>query len=138
MDTSRTYGVLDIAIGDRTMAVREMKPGIYYTGTQDWDIALFDALIPTPDGTSYNSYVVMGSEKTALIDTIEPRMASRLFDNLDSLGLDHIDYLIANHAEQDHSGTLPKLLERFPAAKVVTNAKCKDFLREHLLLPEEA
>ena len=114
-----------------------MKPGIYYTGVNDWDREIFDDLIPTPDGTSYNSYVVIGSEKTALIDTVEPEKEHKLFENLDELGLEKIDYLVSHHAEQDHSGTLPRLLERYPMAMVVTNVKCKGFLMEHLLIPED-
>jgi len=54
------------------MKPREIKPGIYRVGAVDWDRRLFDALIPLPDGTSYNSYLIKGSEKTALIDTVDP------------------------------------------------------------------
>jgi len=126
-----------LILGGNIMPVLEMKPGIYYTGAQHWDRRLFDDLIPLPDGTSYNSYVIIGSEKTALIDTIEPELEHKLLGNLDELGIEKIDYLISHHAEQDHSGTLPKLVERYPMAKVVTNAKCRDLLMEHLLIPEQ-
>lgn len=119
------------------MAVLEMKPGIYYVGVQDWDRVIFDALIPTPDGTSYNAYVVKGSEKTLLIDSVEPLVREKYFQNLDELDLVKVDYIISNHAEQDHSGSIPFLLERYTDAMVVTNAKCKNFLMEHLLIPEE-
>ena len=51
------------------MKPRKIKPGIYWVGATDWDRRLFDSLIPLPDGTSYNSYLIKGSEKTALIDT---------------------------------------------------------------------
>ena len=59
------------------MKPREMKPNIYFVGAVDWDRRLFDSLIPLPDGTSYNSYLIKGSEKTALIDTVDPTMRGR-------------------------------------------------------------
>ena len=123
------------------MAIREMKPGIYYVGVQDWDREIFDALIPTPDGTSYNAYVVVGSEKTTLVESADPEKWEAYIGNieelLNKLNIDRVDYIISHHAEQDHSGSLPLLLERFPEAMVVTNPKCKIFLMEHLLIPDD-
>ncbi|MDD3857652.1 MAG: FprA family A-type flavoprotein [Methanoculleus sp.] len=110
------------------MTPREIVPGVFSVGAIDWDLRLFDELIPTPDGTSYNSYLIRGSEKTALIDTVNPPKFGDLTTNLDRLGVEKIDYIIANHAEQDHSGSIPAMLERFQGAKVVTNAKCRDYL----------
>ena len=61
----------------------EIKPGIYNIGAVDWDRRLFDSLIPLPDGTSYNCYLVQGSEKNALLDTVDPSMDYVLTSNLD-------------------------------------------------------
>jgi flavorubredoxin len=119
------------------MAVREIRPSIYSVGVIDWDRRLFDELIPLPDGTSYNAYLIKGSEKTALIDTVDPSKEHELVDNLKKLSINNIDYIIANHAEQDHSGALPKILELYPNAKVVTNPKCKDMLMNLLLISED-
>ena len=119
------------------MAVREIRPSIYLVGAIDWDRRLFDELIPLPDGTSYNAYLIKGSEKTALIDTVDPSKEHELVDNLKKLSINNIDYIIANHAEQDHSGSIPKILELFPNAKVVTNPKCKDMLINLLLISED-
>jgi flavorubredoxin len=113
---------------------RELKPNIYAVGAIDWDRRLFDELIPLPDGTSYNAYLVRGSEKTALIDTVDPIMTDVLIKNLDDLGINEIDYVIANHAEQDHSGSLASMLEIYPNARVVCTPKCKDMLRDLLLI----
>jgi len=118
------------------MVSREIVKGIYWVGAFDFDRRIFDELIPLPEGTSYNSYLIRGSEKTALIDTVDPTKEFDLFSNLMRLGIDHIDYIIVNHAEQDHSGTLPMVLECFPEAVVVTNEKCKAFLISLLHLPE--
>ncbi|MFQ6070913.1 MAG: FprA family A-type flavoprotein [Candidatus Aminicenantales bacterium] len=119
------------------MSVREIKPEIYFVGAVDWDRRLFDELIPLPDGTSYNSYLIKGKEKTALIDTVDPSKEHELLSNLEKAGIKSIDYVIANHAEQDHSGTIPRVLELYTQAKAVTNQKCKNLLKEILLIPEE-
>jgi len=119
------------------MKPREIKPEIYWVGAIDWDRRLFDALIPLPDGTSYNSYLIKGSEKTALIDTVDPTMPDVLISHLNQLGIKNIDYVVANHAEQDHSGAIPQVLEKYPEAKVVVTPKCKDMLIDLLMIPEE-
>ncbi|MFH1231731.1 MAG: FprA family A-type flavoprotein [Planctomycetota bacterium] len=118
------------------MLTREIKPNIYSVGAIDWDRRLFDELIPLPEGTSYNSYLIKGSEKTALIDTVDPTKESVLIENLKALGIKHIDYVISHHGEQDHSGAIPKVLEVYPDAKVVTNQKCKEMLKDLLLIPD--
>ncbi len=119
------------------MKPRKIKDGIYWVGAVDWDRRLFDDLIPLPDGTSYNAYLIQGSEKTALIDTVDPATSHVLLDRLSQLDVEHIDYVIANHAEQDHSGTLPQVLERYPEAQVVCTPKCKGMLVDLLLAPED-
>jgi len=118
------------------MKPRKLKDGIYWVGAVDWDRRLFDDLIPLPDGTSYNAYLIQGSEKTALIDTVDPTMSHVLLSHLNQLSTGRIDYVIANHAEQDHSGTLPQILERHPEAQVVSTSKCKEMLVDLLLVPE--
>ena len=115
---------------------REIRPGIYWVGAIDWDRRLFDELIPLPDGTSYNSYLIQGSEKTALIDTVDPPMEHVLISRLDDLAVEQIDYLVANHAEQDHSGSIPTVLAKYPMAKVICTQKCKGLLMDLLHIPE--
>jgi flavorubredoxin len=119
------------------MQPRLIKPGIYSVGAVDWDRRLFDSLIPLPDGTSYNSYLVQGSEKTALIDTVDPTMQNILLGNLESIGVKKLDYIITHHAEQDHSGSLPAVLAKYPEAKVVTSPKCKGLLIDLLGIAQE-
>ena len=114
----------------------QIRPGIDAVGAIDWDRRLFDALIPLPDGTSYNSYLVRGSEKTALVDAVDPAMDFVLTDNLDDLKVEQIDYVICNHAEQDHAGSIPIILDLYPEAKVVCTPKCKAMLIDLLHLDE--
>ncbi len=116
---------------------KQLKPNIYSVGAIDWDRRLFDELIPLPDGTSYNAYLVKGREKTALIDTVDPTMTEVLTKNLKLLGIEDIDYIIANHAEQDHSGSLPQILDMYPNARAVCTQKCKVMLMDSLLIPED-
>jgi flavorubredoxin len=117
--------------------MREIKTNIYAVGAIDWDARLFDRLIPLPDGTTYNSYLIKGSEKTALLDTVDPTKTDVLLDNLAELGIDRIDYVVAHHAEQDHSGSLPDVLLLYPDAKVVANPKCKAMLMDLLPIDDE-
>lgn len=116
------------------MKARKVREDIYWMGSVDWDRRLFDSLIPLPDGTSYNAYLIQGSEKTALLDTVNPHMADVLMFQLESVP--RIDYVVAHHAEQDHSGTIPQVLEKYRSARVVTTPKGKKMLMDLLLIPE--
>ncbi len=118
------------------MIYKKIKEDVYSVGAVDWDRRIFDELIQIPNGTSYNSFVVKGKNKTVLIDTVDPTKSHELLDNLRILEVD-IDYLIVNHAEQDHSGSIPQILEIYKDAIVVTNSKCKELLSEILLIPDE-
>ena len=119
------------------MAAIEIKKDVIWVGALDWDRRLFDELIPLPDGTSYNAYIVRGNSATALIDAVDPAKAGDLLANLQQAGVKRIDYLVSQHAEQDHSGTIGDVLELFPEARVVTNEKCKAMLQDLLQLPED-
>ena len=117
------------------MKARQIKTNVYWVGAIDWDRRLFDALIPLPDGTSYNAYLVQGSQKVALIDTVDPSTADVLMAYLEDVPV--IDYVITNHAEQDHAGSIPRVLEKYRDAKVVTTPKGRDLLVALLLIPED-
>ena len=116
------------------MAIQHIKHNIYSVGVKDWNRTLFDELVPLPDGTTYNAYVIKGSEKTALIDSVDPDKTPEFLRHLEQLELSEIDYVVCNHAEQDHSGSIDKVLEIYPKAKVVTNDKCKGMLMDLLNL----
>ncbi len=117
------------------MKARKIKDRIYWMGSVDWDSRLFDSLIPLPDGTSYNVYLIEGSEKTVLLDAVDPPMADELMAQLESVS--RIDYVISQHAEQDHSGTIPQVLEKFPNAKLISTPKAKGMLIDLLQIPED-
>jgi len=118
--------------------MRKINDDVFAVGAIDWDVRLFDRLIPLPDGTSYNSYLIKGSDKTALLDTVDPTKTTVLLDNIIRCGVERIDYIVSHHAEQDHSGSLPDVLLMFPDAKVVTNPKCKQMLMELLDIKDDS
>ena len=117
------------------MLARKIKEHIYWMGSVDWDSRLFDALIPLPDGTSYNAYLIEGSEKTVLLDTVDPPMANELLAQLKDTP--KIDYVVSQHAEQDHSGTLLQVLEKYPDARLISTPKAKGMLIDLMPIPEE-
>ena len=119
------------------MIYKEIKENILYAGMNDEDRLIFDELIPLDHGTSYNSYIILGSEKTAVIDTMYPKFTKEYLKSFDENKITKVDYIIANHGEQDHSGSIPAMLEKFPNAIVVTNAVCANNLKEMLLIPDE-
>ena len=118
------------------MKFQEIKNSVYYCGLNDCERKIFDELIPLEHGTTYNSYLVKGSEKIAIIDTMYPKKTNLYLKNLDENNITKIDYIIANHGEQDHSGSIPALLEKYPEAVVVTNAVCKNNIIEMLHVDE--
>jgi flavorubredoxin len=118
------------------MKPRKIREGVYWLGAIDWDRRLFDSLIPLPDGTSYDAYLIAGSEKTVLLDTVDPAKTDELMMQLE--GIPRIDLVVSHHAEQDHSGAIPQVLDRYPQAKVVSTAKAKPMLMDLLRIPEAA
>lgn len=119
------------------MKFQEIKNNIYYCGLNDCDRRIFDELIPLEHGTSYNSYLVKGSEKTAIIDTMYPPKTTEYIKRLVENQIGKVDYIVANHGEQDHSGSIPALLEKYPNAVVLTNPKCAENIKSMLHVPEE-
>ncbi len=117
------------------MKPRKICDGVQWVGAVDWNRRLFDSLIPLPDGTSYNAYLVQGSEKTALLDAVDPAMEGVLSRRL--ANVDRIDFVVSHHAEQDHSGSIPFVLSKYDQAKVVCTPKAKPLLIDHLGIAAE-
>lgn len=117
------------------MKARRMRDGVHWMGAVDWDRRLFDSLIPLPDGTSYNAYLIEGSKKTVLLDSVDPTMTDVLMFQLEDVN--HIDYVVAHHAEQDHAGSIPEVLEKYGEAQVITTPKGKGMLIDLLCIDEE-
>ncbi|MHA1911936.1 MAG: FprA family A-type flavoprotein [Candidatus Kariarchaeaceae archaeon] len=117
------------------MVVEKIIEKVYSVGSKDWDRRLFDELIPLPDGTSYNAYLVIGSEKTVLIDTVHESKGHELKRHLKKLKIEKLDYIVSNHAEPDHSGFISEILEMYPEATVLTDKRCKGMLESMVNVP---
>ena len=103
-----------------------MKPitkNIYYVGVNDRNKALFEGLWPLPYGVSYNSYLLV-DEKTCLIDTVEVDFFTQYLENIrEIIGERPVDYLVVNHMEPDHSGSIALLKKYYPDVKIIGNKK---------------
>ena len=110
----------------------ELKKDIHWVGALDPDLRIFDIIMYTPYGTSYNSYVVKGSEKTAVFETVKEEFFDQYIERLQDLDVDitKIDYIVVDHTEPDHAGSVRKLLEISPNAKVVGSAPAIKFLKK--------
>lgn len=110
----------------------EVKKDIHWVGALDHDLRVFDIIMYTPFGTTYNSYLVKGSEKTAVFETVKVQFFDEYIERLKSLGTDvnKIDYIVVDHTEPDHAGSVAKLLELSPKAKVVGSAAAIKFLEQ--------
>lgn len=117
------------------MKRRRICSGVRWMGAVDWNRRLFEALTPTPNGTSYNAYLVRGSKRTALLDAVDPAFENVLMDQLDNT--ERLDYVICQHVEQDHSGTIPTVLRKYPEAMVLCSPKAKPMLVDHLGIAPE-
>ena len=104
------------------MGVREVRPGIFWVGVNDRTTDLFEGVWPLPHGVSYNAYLVVG-DKTALIDGVKAPFADELLRNIAQvLPPEELDYIVVNHMEPDHSGSLPRLRRVAPDARVLATA----------------
>lgn len=112
------------------MKALELKSGIYWVGSIDWDLRNFHGYL-TPYGSTYNAYLVV-DEKVALIDTVKRPFLDELLARVQSV-IDpaQIAYVVCNHVEMDHSGSIPALVERAPKAQVLASPNGEKGLRAH-------
>lgn len=110
----------------------EIKKNIYWVGALDPDLRTFDIIMYTPYGTSYNSYVINGSEKVALFETVKVQFFDQYLERLKDLNIDitKIDYIVVNHTEPDHAGSVAKILDISPNSKVIGSPAAIKFLKK--------
>jgi len=113
------------------MSAVKIIDNVYWVGARDHNLRIFDIIMTAEDGTSYNSYLVKGSEKTALIDTVKVKFWDEHLKRLQELvNPATIDYLIVNHAEPDHTGSIEALLAINPDITVLGSDTAIDILKE--------
>jgi len=118
--------------------ISKIVEGVYWVGARDWNRRMFDAFIPLPNGTTYNAYLIIGSNKKALIDTVNPGFEKELEDKVAQVvNPTDIDYVIMNHAEPDHAGSIPYIMALNTKAKLVTTAKGAKMAQIFYKVPEE-
>jgi len=108
----------------------EIKPDVYFTGAFDPRIRTFDIIMKTANGSSYNSYIVRGSEGVAVMDTVKKEFSDDFFVRLERVcGYDEIRYIVLHHLEPDHSGALIELMARAPRAKLIISGRAVMMLK---------
>jgi flavorubredoxin len=116
----------------------KLSDSVHWVGARDWNRRLFDALIPLPKGTTYNAYLIIGKNKKALIDTVNPGFEKELEEKIHTLtDPKDIDYVIMNHAEPDHAGSIPYIMALNSKAKLVTTSKGAKMAQVFYKVPEE-
>lgn len=112
------------------MNIKEITSGVSYVGVNDRVTEKFEALWPLPYGVSYNSYLVRGNEKTALLDTVEIDGVNKYLEAV-ACALDGTtpDYLVVHHMEPDHSGSVPEVLKRWPDIRIVCSRQCVNMIK---------
>ena len=116
--------------------MKKITDSIYYIGVNDRNKTLFEGLWPLPNGVSYNAYVI-NDEKTCLIDTVEADFFLPFLENLRQvLGQRPLDYVVVNHMEPDHSGSLALLRQYYPGVKIIGNKKTFDMMKGFYRLTE--
>ncbi|WP_099336049.1 FprA family A-type flavoprotein [Clostridium cadaveris] len=117
----------------------EVKKDIFWVGALDPGLRVFDIIMYTPYGTSYNSYVVQGSEKIAIFETVKEEFFDQYIERLNSLNINisDIDYIVVDHTEPDHVGSVSKILDLAPNAKVVGSNCAIQYLNHIINKPFE-
>lgn len=109
---------------------KKITDDITWVGANDRRIALFENVYPVPRGVSYNSYII-NDEKTVLLDTVDKNCSGRFFENIaHTLGSKPLDYVVINHMEPDHCALLEETVLRYPALKVICNAKAAAMIKQ--------
>lgn len=108
---------------------KQLSPSVQWVGVKDPELEIFDIVVPTEHGTTYNSYLVRGEKVNVLIDVSKANFAEEYFGNLEKiLPITDIDYVVVQHTEPDHSGCLLELLKRHPEITVIHSKPCKKFI----------
>jgi len=118
--------------------IAKISEDVYWVGVRDWNRRLFDALIPLPNGTSYNAYLIIGESKKTLIDTVNPGFEKEFEEKIRKIvDPSEIDYVIINHAEPDHASAIPYVMSINSKAKLVTTSRGAKMAQTFYKAPEE-
>lgn len=109
----------------------KLRENFYWTGIVDDNLRVFDIIMYTEFGTTYNSYVMKAGDKTILFETAKAKFFDEYLEKLKELtDVSKIDYLVVSHTEPDHAGSVEKLLEINPGMKIIATGCAVNFLKE--------
>jgi NADH oxidase (H2O-forming) len=109
----------------------QLRKNVYWIGAQDPNLEVFDIIMETKYGTSYNSYLVKGENSVALVETVKEKFFDQYISTIEELvPLKSIKYLIVNHTEPDHSGSIARILDSIPGITIVGSSTAIGFLKE--------
>ena len=107
-----------------------LAPGVFWIGALDPQLRVFDVILKTANGTSYNAYCVRGETGVAVIDTVKAEYADTFFQRLEQVAAyEEITVIVLNHLEPDHTGALPELMRRAPQARLYISVKAQMMLK---------
>jgi len=119
--------IIEAVNGNQAVPVSD---SVHWIGALDPTLRTFDIILKTANGTSYNSYLVRGSEGVAVIDTVKEQFSDTFFARLESIAsYDEIKVIVLNHLEPDHSGALPELMRRAPQAQLYISQRAQSMLK---------
>lgn len=117
--------------------VKMIDENVFWIGSSDRRLALFENVFPIPRGVSYNSYLVL-DDKTVLFDTVDKSVSCIFYENIDFLLKGRkLDYVVINHTEPDHCANLYRLIEKYPQIKIIGNPKTITFLKQFFDFSEQ-
>lgn len=126
-----------MAVVDLSAQTVGLIPGVFWVGAMDRERTIFDSFISLPYGTTYNAYLVVGKEKTALVDTVPSEFSDLLLRKISEvIRPEAIDYVVMNHGEPDHAGSIPKVLSLLKDAKLVATKKGVEIAKLFYDVPE--
>ena len=103
---------------------------VHWIGALDPNLRIFDIILKTANGTTYNAYIIRGSEGVAIVDTVKEGFAADFFARLESVAdYSEIKVIVLNHLEPDHTGALPELMRRAPQAQLFISQKAQSMLK---------
>ena len=110
---------------------RKVTDDLYWVGSNDRRLAMFEGVYSVPDGVSYNSYLLL-DEKTVLFDTVDKAVKGVFFENIaEVLGERKLDYMVIHHMEPDHSEAIQEVVMRYPEVKIICNAKIAKMIKQY-------
>ncbi len=113
------------------MKTLQLNESLYWIGIQDHDLRVFDIIMETKFGTSYNSYLLKTDEGVILFETAKETFFDEYLEKINELtSVDQIKYIVCNHTEPDHSGSISKLLELNPNIEIISTTIAKNNIQE--------